>query len=119
MVLVAQSGCRQQAVEQHVVRGEGVGFAFLQHGERFGVVIADQKLDAEMLFVRDRPHRGLVGRAGGHDDRLVAQIAVGAYARGARHQKLGAGDEEDRREGDLLLALEVGCRRAAFEIDLA
>jgi hypothetical protein len=82
------------------------------------VIRTDDKLDAEVLPVRDRPHRGLVGGAGGHDDRLVAQIAVGAYAGGARHQELGAGDEEDRREGDLLFALEIGCRRAAFEIDL-
>ena len=72
-----------------------------------------------MLFLRDRSHRRFVGGACGDDHGLVAQIAVGADAGRARYQELGSGDEKDRREGDLLLALEIRRRRAAFEVDLA
>src|SRR5215471_4535496 len=38
---------------------------------------------------------------------------------GLRHHQLGARDKEDRREGDFLATLDIGCGRAAFEINLA
>ena len=45
------------------------------------VVLADQKLDAEMLLLRDCPHRRLVGRARRYGGILMRMTIVSRCAR--------------------------------------
>jgi hypothetical protein len=69
MMAIGQIMRCHEAIKQHVVGGESVGPAPRQHGERLVVILADDDLDTEVLFVRDRPHRRLVGGAGGEYQR--------------------------------------------------
>ncbi len=110
---------RDEAIEQHVVGGESVGLAVGKETEGLFVVGRRDDVDAKLVFVVEQLHRRLVGRARRHDENLARQIAVGIDAGIALDQELGAGDENHRREGDALLALDIAGRRTAFEIDLA
>ena len=74
---------RDEAVEQHVVGRERVGLAGCEHRERLRVVGRGDDLDAELLLVGERAQRRLVGRAGGDDDGLAGEIAVGPRRRGS------------------------------------
>src|SRR5262249_50871351 len=87
--------------------------------ERLRVIRGGDDYDAEFLLVRERAQRGLVGRAGGHDRGLAGEVTVGTDGRRLPHHQLGAGDKKDRRERNLLPALDIARGRAAFEIDLA
>src|SRR4051812_39997486 len=75
--------------------------------------------DAQPLLVAERLQRRLVGGARRHGHQLAGQLSVAADRRALLHRQLGAGDEDHRREGHLLLPQPVVGGRAAFEVDVA
>src|SRR4051812_7967040 len=108
-----------QPIEQHIVSSERLHLARLEQGEGGGVIRGADDPDAQPLLVAERLQRRLVGGARRHGHQLAGELSVAADRRALLHRQLGAGDEDHRREGHLLLPQPVVGGRAAFEVDVA
>jgi len=81
------------------------------------VVARRHDVHADIELLVDALHHLLVGRPRRHGHDLALEVLVGADAGATLDHELGAGHEDQRREGDLLLALDIVGGRSAFEID--
>src|SRR5258708_6348096 len=106
-----------QAVQQDVVSGEGVGVAVCQHAVGLLMIGTFEKRNAELEFLVERRQRLRVGRAPRHDHLAALQVAKVAPDGPDRNHDLGAADKDHGREIDELAALQIVSGGAAFKID--